>query len=207
MTRLPTGTFSSEGNGYRVELAEALVQADAAAKVTFVGSQSSAEQGAAPGYDHEGYRGWVIQQLTDLMSPNAPSQSPLLRYKPNLITLHAGTNDMKQDRNVAQAPQRLYVLIDTIFETLPAVTLVVATLVPARDEAVNARINAYNQEIRRLVEKERARGRQIVLADMSAVTKVELADNLHPNDSGYKEMARAFNQATKEAIQSGWFAD
>ena len=200
------GAGSTRNNGYRVVLGDLLLEGEpAAAEVDFVGSQDSGRF-ADPEYVHEGYSGWVIEQLSELVMPTEPN-GPLETYTPNLITLHIGTNDMNQDRDVANAPERLETLIDTIFETIPDVILVVATLVPAQDAVLNARIETYNQSVRELVAARRSRSEQIILADMSTVGAEDLADNLHPNNAGYEKMARAFDEAAEEALSLGWLAE
>lgn len=201
------GAGSTLNNGYRVMLGDLLLEGEPAAlDVDFVGSQDSGRF-ADPAYVHEGYSGWVIEQLVELVTPTAENAGPLLTYNPNLITLHIGTNDMNQNREVESAPERLETLIDRIFEAVPDVTLVVATLVPAQDPALNARIEMYNQSVRDLVQTRRSQGEKIVLADMSAVTPQDLADNLHPNNAGYERMARVFDTATKKALSLGWLAE
>lgn len=39
---------------------------------------------------------------------------------------------------------------------------------------------------------------------MGALTSADLADSLHPNDTGYQEMAAAWNTALTTADAAGW---
>ena len=46
------------------------------------------------------------------------------------MLLHVGTNDMVQDKDVANAPARLTTLIDRLFAAIPGVTIIASTLLP-----------------------------------------------------------------------------
>jgi hypothetical protein len=113
------GAGSSHGGGYRPTLGN-LLREDGA-NVTFVGSQRS---GPAPDA-HEGRSGWTISQIAGI------TDSALATYRPNVVLLHIGTNDLNNNDNPGGAPARLGALIDQIFRAAPDVTLLVSTVVPA----------------------------------------------------------------------------
>jgi hypothetical protein len=114
------GTNSSTGNGYRGELWRLLTSAGVS--VDFVGSQQS---GNLPDRDNEGHPGWKIEDIAGSID------GWLAAYRPEVVLLHVGTNDMKQNRDVARAPERLSALIDRILAGAPTATVVASSVADA----------------------------------------------------------------------------
>ncbi|MCM2388359.1 phosphatidylinositol-specific phospholipase C domain-containing protein [Streptomyces albipurpureus] len=189
------GVGSSTRTGYRPALAAEL--ADEAVTAQFVGSQVDADGVTR----HEGHSGWRIDQL------QAEIEAWLFEAKPNVVTLHIGTNDMNRDYQVATAPQRLGALIDQIHTASPDTAVVVASLVPATDPAVQARVNAYNAAIPGIVSSRAAQGYKITQVSMGGLTTADLNDNLHPNNAGYTKMASAFLGGVRELAHKGWIKE
>jgi lysophospholipase L1-like esterase len=185
------GVGSSTGSSYRAVLWNLL----AGNTVDFVGTQRS---GQLPDLDNEGHSGWIISQIAGI------ADSVLATYRPNLVTLHIGTNDVNRNIDVANAPARLGALIDQILTDAPDATVLVATLVPSTDPGTEARIIAYNRAIPGLVTQRQAQGKHVRLVDMSAVTTADLSDTLHPNDNGYAKMANAFFTGIQQSLAAGW---
>ncbi|MCZ7438872.1 FG-GAP-like repeat-containing protein [Micromonospora sp. WMMC241] len=188
------GVGAAGGSSYRRELWESLQ--GAGGSVDFVGSLRSG-QFADP--DHEGHKGWRIDEIDRLVTG-----CTMAYHRPNVVTLHAGTNDMNTDFHVDQAPARLRALIDDLFALAPETTVLVATLVPSTDPAVNARIQRFNAQLPGVVADLRRAGRYVRLVDMNAVTTADLNDWLHPKASGYTKMATAFTAAVRAALRDGW---
>ncbi|MFD3729242.1 FG-GAP-like repeat-containing protein [Streptomyces sp. NPDC058671] len=184
------GVGSTTRTGYRPEIAAQL--ADSAQQVEFVGSQVDPD-----GTHHEGHSGWRIDQI------QAEIETWLAAAKPNVILLHIGTNDMNRDYQTGTAPQRLGRLLDQIRAASPDTAVVLATLVPATDPAVQARVDAYNQAIPQIVSSRAAQGQSIVQVSMGALTTADLNDNLHPNNAGYTKMAAAFNGGVRALVEKG----
>lgn len=134
-------------NSYRAQLWDRL--AGHASTVDFVGSL---KDGTLPDRDHEGHSGWKIDQLT------ANIDTWLAAARPNVVLLHIGTNDMNRNDRVDSAPQRLAELVDRIGTASPDTVVLVASLVPSSDPAVQARVSAYNAQVPRVVEELKARG-------------------------------------------------
>ncbi|MFB7511639.1 GDSL-type esterase/lipase family protein, partial [Streptomyces sp. NPDC056144] len=185
------GVGSTTRTGYRPGLAGRL--AGAAGSVEFVGSQSDTD-----GTRHEGHSGWRIDQI------QADIETWLAAAKPNVVTLHIGTNDMNRDYLVSTAPDRLGTLLDQIHAASPDTAIVLASLVPATDPAVQARVDAYNKAIPGLVSARTAKGHHIVQVSMGALTTADLNDDLHPNNAGYTKMAAAFHDGIQTLIRRGW---
>jgi hypothetical protein len=121
------------------------------------------------------------------------------------VLIHAGTNDMNNGVNPANAPTRLGKLIDQIFTDAPGVTIVVAKIIPAQNATTESRIVAYNAALPGVVQSRASAGKHILLVDMwSALSVNDLADGLHPNDGGYQKMSKVWQQGIDQAIANGW---
>ncbi|MEI7033369.1 GDSL-type esterase/lipase family protein [Streptomyces pratensis] len=165
--------------------------------VDFVGDRRS---GQLPDTDHEGVSGDLISQIAQRADASVPV------HRPNVVTLHAGTNDMDKNVDPAGAPDRIAALIDQIRADSPGVTVLVATLVPARNSATQSRINVFNREIVKLAQERQKAGQKVRAVSMDAVTAADVPDGLHPNDSGYRKMADAFHSAVDQSVLMGWVA-
>ncbi|MER6916022.1 GDSL-type esterase/lipase family protein [Streptomyces sp. NPDC000594] len=188
------GVGSGARTGYRPALARMLAQD--APDVQFVGSMRDAD-----GTRHEGHSGWRIDQIS------ANVERWMADSKPNLVLLHIGTNDMNRNHQVDTAPQRLAGLIDQIHTSSPRTAIVVASLVPAADRTVQARVNAYNRAIPGIVADRAQRGYRITQVSMGTLTVADLDDHLHPNDNGYRKMAGAFHGGIADAAGKKWIDD
>jgi len=185
------GARSSTASGYRAELWKRMLGL-AGYSVDFVGSLRS---GQLPDTDNEGHSGWRIDQIT------ANIDAWLATYKPNIVLLHIGTNDMARDYEVATAPNRLSALVDKIAADVPGVTIVVAQIVPTADATLNKRVETFNKAIATMVQSKVSQGKKVRLVDMyHALGKADLSDTLHPNDSGYAKMASVWYSDLERAL-------
>jgi lysophospholipase L1-like esterase len=166
------GVGSSDGGGYRAALALRL--AAAGFRVDFVGSQVAGPLGADD--DNEGHGGWTIAQIDGRID------GWLAAYRPDVVLLHIGTNDVHR-KNLVGAAARLGLLLDRIRRDAPATQVFVARIVGSRNADLQRRIARYNAEVARLVIARR--DPLLYLVDQGRV----LAPYLHPNDAGYAAMA------------------
>ncbi|MFJ6701204.1 MULTISPECIES: ricin-type beta-trefoil lectin domain protein [unclassified Streptomyces] len=187
------GIGSSTGDSYRSALWNQL--AAEGHPEDFVGS---GRNGTMSDPDNEGHSGWRIDQVASI------TDSVLARYRPNVITLEIGTNDLNQNYQVATATERLAALIDQINRDAPDATVLVGTLIISTNAAEEPNRPAFNAKLPGIVQARQAAGKHVRLVDMSALTSSDLADALHPNDSGYSKMAAAFNGGVQAADAAGW---
>ncbi|KAF7326060.1 Lipolytic enzyme [Mycena kentingensis (nom. inval.)] len=183
------GGASKDGNGYRETLYK-LLAADGNV-VQMVGSQVN---GTMESPWSEGYPGLVIDQVRN------KSAAAMSVQNPNIVTLLVGTNDMTENNDVANAPARLTALIQSVLDAPPLTLVVVSSLPPTADPAANARVKTFNAAIPGIVQKFTDAGRTVVFVDSYAVVKVEdLADDVHPNDTAYARIGRAFYDGIQSA--------
>jgi lysophospholipase L1-like esterase len=188
---------SGAGGGYRVRLFHLANQNGRA--ITFVGSETngpSTVDGKPFPRRHEGHSGFTIDDNSQRSGISPLVAAAMTQYKPHIITLMIGTNDVGLSLDLSNAPTRLGNLIDSILAADPAVLLVVAQIVPAKDASMNARVRAYNAGIPGLVATRAAAGKHVVSIDMygaftsnSHYMNDYMDDDLHPNDAGYVVMA------------------
>jgi hypothetical protein len=125
-------------------------------------------------------------------------------YKPNIVTLDIGINDLGQNYQVSTVPDRLASLIDQILAAEPDATVLVAQLIVNSTASVEAEVVTFNDQIPAIVQARANSGKHVVMVDMSALTTADLEDGLHPNDTGYQLMANAWDAAIQKVIAAGW---
>jgi lysophospholipase L1-like esterase len=192
------------GGGYRVPLFRRVL-ADKKA-ITFVGSQSNGPEtvdGAPFPRGHEGYRGYAIAPGGG-REGLAPVADHVVRdARPHIVLLLAGTNDVGATViDPARAPERLGALIDLVVTAAPDALVVVAQIPPSMTDAVNQRIEAFDQALPAVVEARVRAGRHVLLIDAYAALATRpdykrtlMFNEFHPNDAGYALIADRWYQA------------
>ncbi|MGQ4435939.1 ricin-type beta-trefoil lectin domain protein [Streptomyces sp. SAS_260] len=187
------GVGSPSGNSYRGFLADQLSAEGHA--LDFVGS---GRNGTMSDPDNEGHSGWRIDQIAGI------ADAVLAGYRPNVVTLEIGTNDLNGSYQVPTAPDRLRALIDQITRDAPDATVLVGTVIVSTSGTEEAVRPAFNAKLPGIVQAEQAAGKHVRLVDMNALTTADLSDALHPNDNGFRKMADAFNAGVQAADAAGW---
>jgi lysophospholipase L1-like esterase len=188
---MPLGDSITDGytvpGGYRIGLWQRFVSGGYT--VDFVGSLSNGPAGLGD-HDHEGHSGWRIDQI------DANVVGWLNTYQPHTVLLHIGTNDVLQNYDVANAPNRLSALIDHITATVPNAEVFVAQIIPLANSSQNTQVRTYNAAIPGIVSGKVSAGKHVHLVDMyDALTTADLADGVHPNAGGYDKMAAVWYSA------------
>ncbi|KAL8732989.1 MAG: hypothetical protein Q9166_002387 [cf. Caloplaca sp. 2 TL-2023] len=170
------GVGSSDGNGFRAHLQDALADK----KMEYVGTLRS---GSMANNYHEGHSGFTI--------------------RPNVVLLHIGTNDLRGDRaDYNGSIQRLGSLLDLLLEKMLEATILVSQIIGSNSSTVNSSINHFNAMIPKLVEQRP--DKHIMVIDMTSIQANQLVDGIHPNDPAYRVMARHFYDGIKKASDLGW---
>lgn len=174
---------------------------------TYIGSQLS---GNFANNNHEGYAGYTINEIMYKTQPHLTAS--IMEY-PNVVLLHAGTNDMSPFHGdpYETAPDRLGSLMDLVLLTVPNVTVLVAQIVqPAGANntrtGLSGRVPEFNAQIPRIAAERVAKGFKVQVVDMNMIgggDGSDLLDDLHPNDKGYRKMAVKWFEALQNATQAG----
>ncbi len=191
------GEGSSDGNGYR-DTADGEFRKEAD-RVDWVGS---VRVGTMSDRDVEGWSGFRIAQIA------SKAECAVKTYKPNLVTLLAGGNDVREDFQMDGAIGRLESLVRQVITDSPKATVLVAGMQQFRDAATNARGKAFSAQISAMVEQLAADGKHVAYADVSGLTAEDIAnDGIHPNDGGHEKLGNAFARAARKAKVEGWITD
>ncbi|MEV8639058.1 GDSL-type esterase/lipase family protein [Streptosporangium sp. NPDC051023] len=204
MSLMPMGNLTNEFNDFSYKallFASLAVIGSVVAKrdtLDFVGSQSS---GGGQDPDHEGYD-YRIQQLAERVHTTVP------HWRPNVVTLIAGLEDLKNGTDADGAPERLGQLIDQIVEDAPGVTVLVATLPWVSNAGLRARIEAFNRRLPDVVDQLQGAGKHVMLISLDHLGIDDVAeDGLHPNEEGSNKIADAFHNGLVEAVTLDWISD
>ncbi|KAF1851963.1 carbohydrate esterase family 3 protein [Cucurbitaria berberidis CBS 394.84] len=183
-------------NGYRTQLLSDLLAANYH-NVDFVGTQRS---GSMLNNENEGHSGFTISQIHNVMGPG-------LALRPNVVLLHAGTNDLNRPESTAEtwadAPKRLASVIDDVLKACPDAVVIVAKIIQATNVQTASNLKAFNEAIPGVVEERVKKGSKVTVVDQSVVGVDELVDGLHPTDAGYAHMGDVWFQGVKAASEEG----
>lgn len=174
----------SPSGGYRNILKKILT--NHGEPVLMVGSVKDSNVDATP--DNEGHRAWTIRQMNEQAAVWCRTS------KPDIILVHAGTNDLVRECGPNMAADRLQCLIQTLLASSQA-KIYVASVVPVRsNNSVNADIKKfriYNQRVPGVVAGFESSGR-VFYVDMNSATWVPAdygSTGVHLSPSGYVKMA------------------
>ncbi|KAH7114166.1 SGNH hydrolase-type esterase domain-containing protein [Dactylonectria estremocensis] len=176
------GIGSSDGNGYRKRLKEDLSKND----VFFAGTESD---GDMENGNYGAWRGKSIKYIADHIGPS-------LKHRPNIILLHAGTNDL-DDRSQYSSEgndpdgiaSRLGALIDKMVDACPDAVILVAMIIKTCDSHKAPRHDAYTELIPGVVKTRRSKGAHVLAVDFTDFPLNKLTDCIHPTTEGYKTFA------------------
>ncbi|TLD18180.1 hypothetical protein PspLS_10484 [Pyricularia sp. CBS 133598] len=193
-----------DGNGYREQLRENLSSKSSYPKqgrlevalnwketkqlesediVQFAGTEATGKM--IDGY-FAAWSGRTIQFIADHIGPS-------LAQQPNIILLHAGTNDMNWNGAISTeghepkaAANRLGALIDQMIIGSPRATILVAMIVNTCDQDQSNRTKDYQQLIPGVVKQRRDGGHHVLAVDFTDLSLETLQDCIHPTNAGYK---------------------
>jgi lysophospholipase L1-like esterase len=217
---LPLGDSITEGcctqpmGGYRIELFTKAVNAKQ--NITFVGGTLTIGDAAPNGpatvagqpfpKGNEGNGGYTIANpSTKGGIAGAITDQSLSTYKPNIVLLMIGTNDILQNIDLANAPARLSSLIDEIITGAPSALLVVSSIPPCCNDAT---VQAYNATIPDLVKSRAQAGKHVLFVDAHAAFVKDAnyksdyisSDGLHPSSNGYAVIGDVFYGAISSVL-------
>ncbi|PHH90343.1 hypothetical protein CDD83_3941 [Cordyceps sp. RAO-2017] len=175
-------TDGGDGNGYRLHLRNNL----SGDKVVFAGTVTTKTGTMGDGY-FAAWPGKTIKYIGDNIEPS-------LRQRPNIILLHAGTNDMnpnpaisKEGNDPAQAVDRLGALVDRMVAACPDAVILVAMIINTCDAAQAPATHEFQRLIPAMVQRRYNDGRHVLTANMTSFPTSELRpDCIHPTNSGYR---------------------
>ncbi|RAK31276.1 lysophospholipase L1-like esterase [Actinoplanes lutulentus] len=187
---ITAGAGAPGREGYRLVLQRRLERAGTA--FDFVGSQRG---GIGGDPDHEGHGGWTIEQLSERVG------DWLDTYAPDVVLLHAGTNNITRGDDPAEVARKLSALVDLILATAPRTRIFVSTVVGTNVLSEMAANHAYNALIPAVVA---GKGPRVRLVDQAPVSGLSIYDRHHPNAHGYARMAHSWYEAMRTELGPAW---
>ena len=181
--------------GYRFPLQVAL-QAAGIDSIDFVGGSTVNSPVFLPDPDHEGHSGWTLADLVfhdgGGLEPDSSIEQLLTLQAPEVVLLHAGTNDMFEGGTWQDCLPRLRDLLERIHAFDADITTVVAAIIPTADSSVNLLVQWYNARLVELVDERAGAGQNLVLVDMQAACPTFVSGDgtdVHPDFNCYVSMA------------------
>ncbi|MGA9363632.1 MAG: invasin domain 3-containing protein, partial [Bacteroidota bacterium] len=188
-------TGSSDSTGYRRALYLSLT--GAGYSVNFVGSQAN---GHPTDFDraHEGHGGWRADQIRDSIS------GWLTKNPADIILLHIGTNDISQGQTVGSTVHEVKQILDRI-DAKSTTTVVFLACIINRSDGYSARTTTYNRQLKDSADRWIMNGDRIIVVDQETALSypADLADAVHPNDTGYGKMAQCWFTALSSYLATG----
>ncbi|KAM3414998.1 hypothetical protein BST61_g10135 [Cercospora zeina] len=201
---LPLGDSTTRGGGddrfnaYRPALRNMLI--GSGRSIDYIGSLS---HGDSLDNDHEGHAGSSIKEIRA-----AIAEDNILLQHPNIILLHAGTNDMNTyfgqgpTDPFEEAPGRLNTLVEAVLCECPDAVLLIAKIINITE--FPQLVTTFNSGVEMIVAFWQTQGYKVRLADHSAIGGTDLSgDGVHPVNVGYEKMARVWFD-TMQDLPSDW---
>jgi lysophospholipase L1-like esterase len=212
---LPLGDSITEGcctapeGGYRIELFTKAVNSKQ--NITFVGGTLSIGDAKPNGpttvagqtfpQGNEGNGGYTIASPSSKGGiAGAITDQSCSTYKPDIVLLMIGTNDILQNIDLGNAPTRLGSLMDEIMTDAPSALLVVSSIPPCCNDTT---VQAYNATIPDMVKTRAQAGKHVLFVDAHAAFVKDAnykadyisSDGLHPSANGYAVVGDLFYAA------------
>lgn len=170
---------------------------DEGLKFDFVGSENSGN-GSSFDSDHEGHSALRAGRLLG----GLPVW--LQGYTPDIVLLHAGTNDALDGNTTESTVNDLMQIIDVLRADNPNVVILLAKLIPIADPEANEIINSLNAEIDGIAAEKNTLQSPVIVVDQNTyfITKYDTYDGVHPNRSGEVVMADRWFAAIMQAVNS-----
>lgn len=179
-------SITEGGNATRVRMGQ-LMEADGQ-QYLYVGSMGG------NGIRHEGHSGWTTGNVAGNNIDRWARD-----YRPDVVMLHLGTNDLGQHRPTSESMANINSIISTIFQYSPNAIVFVAKILPMFNEFGGVNIDNYNAALVNTLNSRITAGQKIVIVDMNTgFTNSDLPDNVHPSQSGYTKMGERWYQYFKQ---------
>ena len=168
--------------------------------IDFVGSEHGVLNGNPANtnfdMDHEGHTGWTADQIA------AQTEQWARTYRPDIVLLHAGTNDVRYKQSVASTINELGLIIDRLRTGNPNVAVLLSTIIPNQENPSGTA--ALNDAIPRLVGQKNRSDSRVILVDQYSGFDLsrDTFDGLHPNESGERKMASRFFTALQPILSN-----
>jgi len=221
---LPLGNSITNGtsvyNSYRRSLWQMLHKADY--NFDFIGSWDKHHMGSAypnPDFDldNDGHSGWTAHHLLeppdwDLQRGNLDQW--LKSYKPDIVLMELGTNEVFQCTSAASAMNDLSIIIDKLRLSNASVKILLAQIPPlgkkwapqklcGNDISYEQSVKLFNQAVLQFAKSKTTAQSPVIIVDQFTGINpdTDMYDDIHPNTIGEKKMAERWFKAMKPYLK------
>ena len=224
MNILPLGNSITNGtnvyNSYRRSLWQMLHKANY--NFDFIGSWDKHHMGSAypnPDFDldNDGHSGWTAHHLLeppdwDMQRGNIDQW--LKAYKPDIVLMELGTNEVFQCISSASAMNDLSIIIDKLRLNNTSVKILLAQIPPlgkkwapqklcGNDISYEQSIKLFNQAVLQFAKSKTTAQSPVIIVDQFTGINpdTDMYDDIHPNTIGEKKMAERWFKALKPFLK------
>ncbi len=143
--------------------------------------------------NHEGHWGWEAGELNNKLN------GWLEDYTPDIVLLHAGTNDFGREQSNSSTIQELASIIDKLRKDNSAVIILIAKIIPMK----NKNTFSINQDIETLVNTKNVQEAPVIIVDqyLGYEPFSDNHDNFHPNTLGEDKIANKWFNTLKNYLE------
>lgn len=201
---------------YRGKLMELLT--GAGYSIDFIGKQNSGKNYITD-TNHSGFGGITADQLAEIMETGRSlsygyvTANPYMEdYPAEIVLLHIGTNDALRGRSSVAAVERILNAIDA-YEARAGktVTVFVSKIISFRNYPCGTQsvVKDFNYNLGNLVSQRLAQGDNLIPVDMECDAGINyyshMADEVHPNQTGYDKMGELWFTVLDDYLRSQYF--
>ncbi|KAF5534852.1 acetylxylan esterase [Fusarium mexicanum] len=194
----------TDGNGYRKRLGKDL----SGNEVVWAGTEKT--KGDMKDGHFAAWSGKTVQYINDHIDPS-------LEQRPNLILIHAGTNDMKSNRQIStdgnhlqETTKRLKSMVEKMVFKCPDATIIIGMITDVCDREKyhfqRERIKIYRDHVAKLAAELSSNGSHVLAADFGPFDDTLLSDCVHPTQKGYQILGDWWYDFIHQ-IPKGWIKD
>jgi serralysin len=170
----------------------------------FVGSQFNGPPSLGD-KNHEGHGGWTIDQIAGLVD-----QGIIKTYKPQIILLMIGTNDILRGSSLSEITSDLNNLIDRISQDSSNTRIFVSSVAPIDPAFLGStranRAKDFNALLPDLVNDKVAQGKKVTYVNGGGSLNLNdlVPDGIHPNVTGYNKIGDSwYDTLVKRDVLTG----
>lgn len=150
--------------------------------------------------DHEGHWGWRTDEVRDQVADWAETT------RPDIVLLHLGHNDLWLGQSIASTVNEIAEIVAIVRRSSPKATFLLAKIIPAGAPGLEA-IPEFNREIAVLAPRLSTSESPVLTVDLATGfdPSQNTVDGVHPNESGARKMARAWQTVLEEVLEADKF--
>lgn len=221
---LPLGNSITNGtstyNSYRRDLWQLLHKGKY--NFDFIGSWDKHHAGRTvpnPDFDtdHEGHSGWTIHHVLeppDWDKERGNLDDWLKLYRPDIVLIELGTNDVFQCVDATSAMNDLATVIEKLRTKNASVKILLAQIPPlgaqwspkklcSTDTSYESAIKIFNDAVLRFAQTKTTGKSPVLIVDQFTGTNpaVDMYDDIHPNEKGERKMSQRWFDALKPFLK------